>query len=384
MKKKVLLFGIIGGILIIQPVGAQTWLSAKKITWNSGASLSPSIAVDSSNNIHVVWVDITPGNYEIYYKRSTDGGASWSGTKRLTWTSTWNEEPAMAVASSNDIHVVWADFKSGSYEIFHKKSTDGGATWASSRRLTWTSGRSVSPAIMVDSSNNIHVVCNDNTPSDDEIYFKKSTNGGASWTTKRLTWNSEDSMNPSITADPSNNIYVVWVNDTPAINYEIYYKKSTNGGVSWPGAKRLSWSPEDSILPDIASDSTGNTHVVWSDYTPGTVGIFHRKSTNGGITWSVTKNLTKYTFDSFDPAISVDSNDNIHVVWDDDTPGSIEIYYKRSTDGGVTWANSKRLTWNSGNSQFPAISLDSSNNIHVVWHDDSPGNAEIFYKKGIQ
>ncbi len=47
---------------------------------------------------------------------------------------------------------------------------------------------------------------------------------------------------------------------------------------------------------------------------------------------------------------------------------------------GATWTT-QRLTWNSGNSYKPTIAVDSSNHIHVVWHDDTPGNREIFYKK---
>jgi hypothetical protein len=30
------------------------------------------------------------------------------------------------------------------------------------------------------------------------------------------------------------------------------------------------------------------------------------------------------------------------------------------------------------------IAVDSNNHIHVVWSDETPGNFEIYYKKGIQ
>jgi hypothetical protein len=29
-----------------------------------------------------------------------------------------------------------------------------------------------------------------------------------------------------------------------------------------------------------------------------------------------------------------------------------------------------------------AIAVDPSGNIHVVWYDDTPGDFEIYYKKG--
>jgi len=61
---------IIVGVCLIIPVAiAQTWDPAVRITWNSGGSYRPAIAIDSSSNIHVVWDDDTPGNDEIYYKK---------------------------------------------------------------------------------------------------------------------------------------------------------------------------------------------------------------------------------------------------------------------------------------------------------------------------
>jgi len=46
------------------------------------------------------------------------------------------------------------------------------------------------------------------------------------------------------------------------------------------------------------------------------------------------------------------------------------------------WTPAKRLTWSSGNSSVPAISIDSIDTIHVVWYDNTTGNAEIYYTNG--
>jgi len=44
------------------------------------------------------------------------------------------------------------------------------------------------------------------------------------------------------------------------------------------------------------------------------------------------------------------------------------------------WTPSQGLPWTTGDSKFPAIAVDSSGNLHVVWWDDTPGNSEIYYK----
>jgi hypothetical protein len=100
-----------------------------------------------------------------------------------------------------------------------------------------------------------------------------------------------------------------------------------------------------------------------------------------GITWETNKRLTWNAGNSELPAIAVDAS-NIYVVWQNYTPGNWEIYFKKSDDGGTTWTKNKRLTWNAGDSYWPVIAIDGPN-IYVVWEDVSPGNSEIYFKKGI-
>jgi hypothetical protein len=45
------------------------------------------------------------------------------------------------------------------------------------------------------------------------------------------------------------------------------------------------------------------------------------------------------------------------------------------------WTAAKRLTWTPGYSTLPDVAADSSGNFHMVWHDDTPGNYEIYYIK---
>jgi hypothetical protein len=73
---------------------------------NAGNSGWPAIAADSVNNIHVSWMDDTPGNAEVFYRKSTDGGAAWAAAKRLTWTSGWSDYPDIAADSAGNLHVV--------------------------------------------------------------------------------------------------------------------------------------------------------------------------------------------------------------------------------------------------------------------------------------
>jgi hypothetical protein len=177
------------------------------------------------SNIHVVWRESIIGGSEILYKQSTDGGATWSSSQNLSGTTGISHNPFIAVVGSN-IHVVWSDNITGNYEIFYKQSTDGGATWSSSQNLSGTTGVSYGPSIAVDGCN-FHVVWWDNITGNDEIFYKQSTDGGATWSS---------SQNLSETPEPSRvpfvavfgcNAHVVW-GENPTGDSKILYKQGSD------------------------------------------------------------------------------------------------------------------------------------------------------------
>jgi len=389
MKRMGLIAAALGLFLLAQ-VAQADWMPTKRLTWTSGDdssdSCGPRVSVDNSGKIHLVWYDNIWAYYgqQIYYRKSADGGGSWTTIKKITSTGGNSITPDIAVDSSFRVHVVWDNNGPGSDQIYYKKSTNGGVAWSYWKRLTFSYPNwSRTPDIIVDSSDNLHLVWEDDKPGNKEIYYKKSTDAGTTWTAaKRLTWTAGGSVFPAICVDSSNKIHVFWNDDTPG-NNEIYYRKSTDGGTTWSSVQRLTWTAGSSENPTVAADSLGNLQLMWSDYTPGDYEVFYRKSTDGGGTWSSSKRLTWTAGESEFPAISVDSSNQIHVVWNDNVPGNHEIYYKKSTDGGSNWTASQRLTYSAGASILAAIASDSSGNLHVFWQDDTPGNYEVYYKKFI-
>jgi hypothetical protein len=381
MKRMGLIIAVFG-LFLFAPAARADWSAARRLTWTAGESCYPAIAIDSNNTLHVVWHDNSDGNFEIYYKRSFNGGATWSPNQRLTWTSGSSMRPAIAIDSYNMIHLVWEDNTPGGTEIYYKGSTDGGTTWQTAQRLTWTPGESIFPAIGIGPGNSVHIVWQDPAPAYDEIYYRRSIDEGVSWgPVKRLTWTSHASFFPDIAVSSGYLVQAVWTDFTPG-NAETYFKGSADGGATWTPIKRLTWTTSSSFTPAIAIDSNATTHVVWRDYATGNDELYYKRSADGGATWTPIKRLTWTTSDSYYPAMAIDSSNNIHIVCYNTAPGNDEIYYKRSTDGGDTWSALQRLTWNSGYSNCPAIDVDSNLNVHIVWHDDTPGNYEIYYKKG--
>lgn len=335
--------------------------------------------------VHLVFWDDREGNNEIFYKRSTDGGSTWSQDIRLTTADGNSFTPSVAV-SGQVVHVVWADDRNGNFEVYYKVSGDNGATWGSDVRLTNSSGRSGGPSI-VSTPQATHVVWNDDRDGNLEIYYKRGDGGGTTWDSeKRLTSTNERSVSPCL-AISGNNVHLVWVEDI-AINY----KRSVDNGNTWGAEQQLSQPSEYmefSQLPSIAVSDT-DVHVVWMDnrdYSTSGQGIFkyrlfYSSSSTNGTTWTSEQAVSTDWSRMGQPSISINDGEIVNVVWESrpsDTPTHDAIYYLRSFDRGDSWDQQVTLTTSTDELDRPSLSI-SGNALHVLWakNIDYP---EIYYTR---
>ena len=380
---KFILFAFLFSVIITQNISAQ-WLPDVRLTNSPGDSKSweenNQCIASNGNNLIVVWSDgrLAHPYYNIYYKLSADGGDTWGPDVLLSYSFT-SEAPVVGVSGSF-IHIVWNDSRDSSNdEIYYKRSTDGGASWGEDTRLTFNSSNSLRPSISVNGSN-IHIAWYDSRTQYYDIYYKNSTNDGISWGPDvRISNGNNDNRYPIISATGSN-IHVVW-QDAHVGNEEIYYKHSTNNGSNWSSVARLTIDSAISEDPFIFA-SGSNVHIAWADKRDGgNTEIYYKRSTDGGTSWSSDVRLTNSPSTSDYPAIVV-SGSKVHLVWHDYRDGNMEIYYKLSTDGGSSWGTDVRLTNSPDYSLIPSIAINAST-VNVMWHDrrDGPYSSEIYYKK---
>ena len=375
--KKALLFVV--ALVAANSVWAQ-WEPDVRLTNDPAGSFTHfnfghCVAVNGET-VHIVWRDNRNMDLEIYYKRSTDEGVTWGEDTRLTIFPGDSRYPTIAVSGST-VHIAWSDNRDGNQEIYYKHSTDEGLNWDSAIRLTNAPGISWINSMSVLGSN-VHIVWQDERDGNWEIYYKRSTDGGLSWEPDtRLTNNSAMSLYSSISVSGPI-VHVVW-EDLRDGNIEIYYKRSTDGGSTWEADTRLTNDTAASVLPSIAS-SDSVVHVAWSDKRDdGDREIYYNRSLDGGFTWGDDTRLTIIPGESKYPNIAL-SGSAVHIVWFDNRDGDYEIYYKRSEDAGLTWGGDIRLTNSSGDSENPGVAV-SGPVVHVVWFDLRDGNEEIYYKR---
>ncbi|MFA7359406.1 MAG: T9SS type A sorting domain-containing protein [Candidatus Kapaibacterium sp.] len=367
-------------LLFLMAVSASgQWQPDVRLTnspWNSYTSENIAWCIASSgNDVHIVWYDDRDGNYEIYYKRSSNGGTTWGSDTRLTNDTAYSGLPAIAVSGSN-INVVWEDTRNGNNEIYYKRTSDGGINWGADTRLTYDSANSRYPSAAV-TGTIVQVVWREYRDGNDEIYYKRSTDGGINWgADTRLTNNGSSSWYPSIAVFDTY-VHVVW-NDVRNGNNEIYYKRSTNGGINWGADIRMTNDIALSYKPSIAVNGL-LVHIVWEENRDQNSEIYYKRSIDGGINWGSDTRLTNSFSSSILPSIAV-TGSLLHVVWTDIRDGNREIYYKRSTDDGINWVADIRLTNDGAYSEYPSIA-SSGTLVHTVWNDTRDGNREIYYKR---
>ncbi|MBI4721822.1 MAG: hypothetical protein HY769_02285 [Candidatus Stahlbacteria bacterium] len=150
----------------------NNWGADIRVTNDNGSSKYPSIAVQGSI-IHIVWEEGRDGNDEIYYKQSMNNGTNWGADTRITNNSSYSDYPSIAVWDSV-IHIVWMDRRDGNYEIYYKRSTDNGMFWDADERLTNTVTDSrYSSVACWNSHYDVHTVWTDEQDGNQEIYYKR-------------------------------------------------------------------------------------------------------------------------------------------------------------------------------------------------------------------
>jgi len=364
-------------------VDAQ-WEAPVRLTFDDSASHTSfnnvhCLAAGGSATLHLAWYDHRTGTDQVYYKRSTDNGLNWSQDTALSSGTGYRADPALA-AAGEFVHLVWEDARSGNSGVFYRRSTDGGLTWEQEQRLDANNYGSRSPCVCVEESL-VHVAWASDSAGR-ELYYIRSTDRGATWGgPRRLTFDMQESWYPSLAA-VGNVVHLVW-RDWRDHSFEVYYLRSTSAGASWDSVPlRLSGDLNNgSYNPCIAASGSG-VHVIWWDCRITPYELYYRRSTDDGNSWEPETRLTTDTTGTYNPSIAAFGS-NVHVVWEA-LYGLSFIMYKQSSDWGATWSIDTALTrtpdyW----SVSPCVAALGTA-VHIAWTDfrDSE-QGEIYYMRNL-
>ncbi|HLO11492.1 MAG TPA: hypothetical protein VK190_04485 [Pseudoneobacillus sp.] len=283
-----------------------------------------SIAADSNGNLWATWASKV-GSYtnslNICYSTSTDDGVTWATKKMITVINTAgvnNQNPTIFVRNDNTPIIVF----------------EGNTRFTSPTVLSTTSGnRAISALIYTGGTTGT----NSSGFSGYTIYYNT-----ASYT----------QSNPSAVIDSSGAIHVTWqgYDATDTGVYNIRYSKSTDGGLTWVAAIKLtSGNTYTNSSPSITADKNNNIYILWNGVeTAISTSYFNiRKMVYSGTAWGSATSITNNTTgDALSPATLINITDFTEplVIYQDKQAVSVKFRGKWVDSASVTSANVDRST----------------------------------------
>ncbi len=253
----------------------------------SNRSEHPRLAVTGAGGVYVVWEDNRQSANSVYFNGSTDDGATFMeqdvhvdslppGSAYLV------EGPVIAAAAGGSVHVAWRDLRNGNYQAWYNRSGDHGATFDGDRRIDHgPTGIHTHP---------VHLACDDGgrvyglwtyaAPGPfvnvSKLWLNRSTDQGVTWgdADTRLD-QSPDTHHAHfgrVGADGSGNVFVAWVQEVfcspPCANaQDVWCAVSLDHGATVEPAVRLDGAPANTNqgLPGLAVGGCGVAHASWRD-----------------------------------------------------------------------------------------------------------------------
>ena len=315
---------------MIPSSGAIGWSKDEQLTTDTAWDMTPAIMQTRNGTIWVVWTSdrIQLGRYDLFYKTSSNEGASWSNPTRITWHPSTDETPAIIQTQDKNIWLVWASQRTGNKEVFYKIYFDNMQYWSTVTQLTNNASEDTAPSIIQSLDGTICVVWQRNVTKTDgsnfEIFCKTSSDYGVTWSNEtRVTTDPGWDMNPSVTYLANGTLLVVFCSYRADSNFEIFSKTSDDNGLSWSGANRLTTdTANNDANPSVVQDVNGTIWVVWAKE----LAIYYKTSPFP----STDTQLSKLG-DNTSPSVICSNERKMWVVWES-TRVDWDIYYKISDE----------------------------------------------------
>jgi len=319
----------------------------------------------------------------------------------LIGTSQSPNEPSIIMNPKNpDQLVAGSNLRSYYYSI------DGGYNWTRGNLESEQYGVWGDPCIIVDTAGDFYFFHLSNPPQGnwiDRIVCQKFDIDAVEWndgTYMGLNGTKAQDKEWAVVDSATNTIYVTWTqfdqygtsDDDKFSN--IMFSKSADAGETWSDAIQINEVSGDCIDSDNTTEGAvpavgpnGEVYVAWS----GPAGLVFDRSLDGGETWLdedifIDAHPTGWNYDipginraNGLPITCCDISNspyqgNIYVNWSDQRNGEddTDIWFSKSTDGGNTWTEAKRVNDDEPGKQqfFTWMTVDQANgDIYFVFYD---------------
>ncbi|TEU21377.1 MAG: hypothetical protein E3J21_02050 [Anaerolineales bacterium] len=337
----------------------------------------------------------SPRLVEAPLKASVTWDAKWQVISQNGYTDGMHPYPAVAVVSPT-VCIAWSRQVGDNveyYDPYYRSSPQNGDPGQ------WGDQVDIQPALSITETTRVDVAVDDNykphfvwseytrTPS--YTLYYSYTNATS---VEKITETNDKLLSPAIAVSDDDKVHVVWSQES-SIQYN---SKDIGPSTSWGSSTDITSSAVMAIHSDIAVDSAGTAHVVWSEGDIGSADIFYANSSDGSV-WSTPFEVSDdVSNDGRKPAIAVSGN-NVYVAWcefeslskqwvrfrQSNNKGASGSWspYSENISGGPLGAHADVSTY-----LCPAIAVDSNEKIHVAFNGLVSGGTyeDIYYASKTQ
>ncbi|WP_166390692.1 sialidase family protein [Candidatus Nitrosotalea sp. TS] len=195
--------------------GGTTFDTPVPITSHPGGNTGIPKIFAYGSHVYLMWEDNGAKNFDVFLTSSNDSGNTFNSIPTNISNNTGDSGAPQMIVNGNDVYAVWMDNSPGNFDILFAKSTDGGSTFAKPVNVSGDVQDSGYPQFAV-VGNNVYVTwTNVITEKNYDILLAKSSDGGQTFGTPINVSNTPGASGwPQISAD-TNNVYVSWVDNTP-------------------------------------------------------------------------------------------------------------------------------------------------------------------------
>jgi hypothetical protein len=218
------------------------------------------------------------------------------------------------------------------------------------------------------------------------IYASVSFNGGESFLQPVRVAAAEMKMdkNPHAAVSSKGDVTVVWQNYVSAESTNrIFYSRSTDFGATWSAAQQVVIGNEMEILPRVYYDDANWLHLFYHGLKAGSFSLFHALSRDGKTfeTFSTVYNLGRDMKGAFFPSIQL-YKDNIYMVWQGrGRDYRDDLYFTASSNSGISWGSSKKITKGPGSNASPALIL-YNDTLYLIYQNNDEKTWALKLLKG--
>ena len=330
---------------------AAGWSAPRAIAVGQRLIYRNALAVDLQDRLHLLF-DYSPGSgFDVYYRQApADDGfteGNWQHPQLLNFR--WNSYLSDIAVRGNALNVVMDDAGAldapcpACADIYFRRSIDGGETWSSPVSLRPSPVGSARPRIRVDPAGVLHVTWDEgwdhNSGGGVPNYsvYMLSPDGGDSWSTPTIVELPQGSSAQLAAAgDGRGGVLLVW-RSAAEVSPGIYFQWSTDWGETWtepaaiPAIMAGPWSAQDDRY-DMALDAAGRIHLLAAGVTSAEQGrraLYHLEW--DGERWSPPATVYDRAGVPEYPQLAIDGAGGAHATWhvrrsSDETVPS-EIWY---------------------------------------------------------